>query len=747
MEPTTHTQTRDLQYFIDLIVKRKWIILLVFVLSVAAAWFYTKRETPVYQARCSVIIDRTPVQVLSSVRDVVQIGGHSYWAVQDYMSTQFEVIRGHAVTNLVLDRLQEQGLLSILEERLKSRPGVVVTRELLMEYLLKRVRVDPLESSMTVYVVVNDPNPRLAQSIANTYADAYADHNIEQRRNVILEANRELNDLVTQLKSEFEAAETGVYDFEREFQIGTFKNRRALIGAKLSSLSDKLTTLRIEKAELTAKLSQIVAYEDPKDIFKLGAKVLLDDPLIATMRAEYLKVRNEMTALSEKYGEKHPKMIAGRQRLSYVEETIRKQIKARVQSVRRGVYEVSATLKAIDQELEDARTSETKLNGIWMQYQPLTQRRDAAAEFYSAVRKRQTETFMSSEVETNNVRVQDYARLPKSPIKPRPMVNLMVGVVVGLLIGFGLAFLVDLLDNTVKTREELEEEYGLTFLGVLPTVHDQDLKNDKGETFSRDLITFHKPQSNIAELSRNIRTNLMFVSPEKPLHAILITSANPQEGKTTTSVNVAISVAGSGKRTLLVDTDMRRARLHRVFGVKRHRGVSEFLVRGGDVSKHIQETGIENLFILPAGSVPPNPSELLHSANFLDMLVQLRASFDFIIFDSPPVAAVTDALIISKLIDGIVLVVRSRKTSKPTLEYALKELLNIGVNVIGCTLNDLDLTRRRYYYYRGKYYRYRSSYYGGYYASDKDEQEAGPDDEPDDQGGPADEDRDPDGRA
>ena len=709
---------KELQHYLSVLGKRKWIVLGVFVLALGGAWFYTKNQVPIYRASASIVIDRNPPQILSSVRDVVQVGGQSYWAAQDYLATQHEIIKSFEVTRKVIDTLRERGLLERLRARITNVERDPETDLALM--LMKNLEVDPLENSMMVYVHCEDPDPEIAQAIVNAYASGYAEFNLEYKRKVILDAHAELNDLVARLEKERDEAEQQVYEFEKTYNVGTFENQRAAIKMRLEEATRRLAELEGRRVVLKAKANELAPFERAKDVFAIGAVEVLEDSLVSELKQSYLKVRQEMMDLSETYGEKHPRLAALVPKLQYLEDTIRKQINARIDSMKRQLREVETSIAALNAGIEETRQEETRINGIWMQYEPLVARKTAATEFYKTVRNRQTETSMSAQIETNNVRVQDLALRPTKSVRPRVQLNLVLGAILGLLGGLVLAFLIEMLDNTIKTREDLEDDFGLTFLGVLPSIRSQEFKElSKGEK-SKELITFLRPRSNISELSRNIRTNLMFLRPENPLHSILITSANPQEGKTTISVNVAISMAGSGKRTLLIDTDLRRARIHTVFGLKRKRGVTEYLVAGGDLEKYVQPTPIENLFLLPAGSVPPNPTELLHSERFADLVKTVRERFDFAIYDSPPVTAVTDALVIGKMIDGIVLVARSKATTRNALRFMLRELKNLHVNVIGAILNDLDLRHRRYTYYRGRYYYYKSHYYESDKAGDRE---------------------------
>jgi len=298
----------------------------------------------------------------------------------------------------------------------------------------------------------------------------------------------------------------------------------------------------------------------------------------------------------------------------------------------------------------------------------------------------------------------------------------LVALLLALVLGIGLAFVLEMLDSTVKSQEDVEKAGGLVFLGLIPKIL-PSLKPPEPvplavqslvKAGSTDLYVLAHPRSSVAECCRAIRTNILFMTPDTPPTSLLITSAGPREGKTTTAVNLAITMAQSGLKTLIIDTDMRRPRLHKAFGLpSTPDGISRAILGECEVMSVVRETGIPNLWLLPCGALPPNPAELLHAARFKVIKEELHRHFDRLIFDSPPVGAVTDAAILSRMTSGTVLVAKSGATSKDTLALLAKRLFADGsVNVLGCILNDLDLdkqTGKGYYQYYAKY-----GYYGAY---------------------------------
>jgi polysaccharide biosynthesis transport protein len=260
-------------------------------------------------------------------------------------------------------------------------------------------------------------------------------------------------------------------------------------------------------------------------------------------------------------------------------------------------------------------------------------------------------------------------------------------------LGVAAALGIDLLDTTITNQEQVEGWLGLTFLGLIPATEKlPDGSND-------DLMVYHQPKSVVAEFCRAIRTNLLFMSPDKPLRTILVTSSGPQDGKTTSAINVASAMAESGSRVLLVDADMRRPRVHKAFGVNNGVGLSSLILGEGQLSDAIKQTEVPNLSVLTCGPVPPNPAELLHTKRFEEIFEQLSKQYDRVIFDSPPIGIVSDGVVLSTKVDGTLLVLRSAKTSRDQAMRILRMLRSVNARIFGAVVNNVDLKAHAFGYY------------------------------------------------
>ena len=320
----------------------------------------------------------------------------------------------------------------------------------------------------------------------------------------------------------------------------------------------------------------------------------------------------------------------------------------------------------------------------------------------------------------------DAATEPSVPVRPRVKLNLALAIVIGLLGGIGLAFLLEALDTSVKTQEDVEKGLGVAFLGIIPTFTPGGVSRSRRRRKRHrrqggpeilagshpDLFCHENPKSSAAECCRSIRTNILFMSPDHPPRRLLVTRARPQEGKTTVAISLAITMAQSGARVVIVDSDMRRPRVHTAFGMDNDEGLSTAVLGTRKVEELVRPTQVPGLDLLPCGPIPPNPAELIHTERFREVVAQLERLYDRVVFDSPPVIAVTDPVVLSRYVDGVVMVLKSLVTNRRAAKFAVKQLRDVGGNILGAVLNDLDLENREYGYYHYYYYRKYGYYYG-----------------------------------
>jgi capsular exopolysaccharide synthesis family protein len=369
--------------------------------------------------------------------------------------------------------------------------------------------------------------------------------------------------------------------------------------------------------------------------------------------------------------------------------------------------------------LEEQKVEDNKLNESAIEYSLLKRDFETNRTLYEGLLQKLKEAGVTAGLRSNNIREVDIARTPAAPSEPNIPRNLGFGFVLGLTSGIGLAFLLEGIDNTVRTPEQAQAISQLPSLGMIPlgpkSTAEANSKQGLSVAASKEaieLITQSRPLSQMAESYRALRTSLLLTSVGAPPKTILITSALPREGKSTTSINTAIVLAQKGTRVLLIDADLRRPSIHKTLSMGPRIGLSNVLTGGATLQQAtVRSSLLPNLYILPAGTPPPNPSELLASAPMFDLLAEVREQYDHIVLDTPPTLSVTDAVVLSTRADAVVLVIRSAQTTKPALRRARDILAQVGARVSGVLLNAVNLDSPDYYYY----YEYQGKYGHRYY--------------------------------
>lgn len=427
-------------------------------------------------------------------------------------------------------------------------------------------------------------------------------------------------------------------------------------------IADFLKTITVEPVRDTRLLKLNVDNKDPRlaaDIANRIAEIYVvrnlsyisKSEVINLLKNEHLKLQTKLSEYSKIYKDKHPQMIRLKREMEQMEERMR----------------------------QEAGYDVTKPFSLGM--------------------RPETSGLTIAGLSANNISIQDRAEAPKVPLKPKKRLNILLAVIFGLLGGIGLAFFFEYLDDTVKGLEDIER-LAWPYLGGVPKI---DGKRRMSEA-QKDLLAHIQPKDPITEAYRSIRTSILFSSTEEHhLRSMLVTSPGPQEGKTTTICNLAITMAQSKKKVLLVDADMRKPRLHEIFNKENETGLSNFLSEQAKFKQVIQQTEIEGLFLVSGGPHPPNPSELLSSHKVTEFINEAKDEFEFILFDTPPIAVVTDASVLARAVDGVILVLESEKTSKRALPRVNQLLKETRARLTGVLFNKVDISHGGYHYYRYYY--------------------------------------------
>jgi capsular exopolysaccharide synthesis family protein len=700
----------DPKYYLRVVLRRKWLILLVFAVAVGGSTLFTTRQPRVYASQISLIIEAKEPRFLDNqIQDVNNDTGGYYWANREYLETQYKIIQSRAVSQRVVEKLglgSDPSFLGLSKVADEKQRADLMARIDAVAILQAKIKVEPVKESRVSLIKIEDSEPNRAALLANEVAQAYSDEILAQRLKLTENASKWLDERRDSLSDAARSSELALYSYRKQADILALDDRASLVSNKLQETGKALTESQLRIAALKARVSAIHAVQSQQGADdRLWAEALpaaRESQQLNKIKDRVFTLRNECTDLSSRYLEDHPKLLECREKLGSAERDFARELGNIVIATEAELKEAVEKERNLRGLFEGAKAEAFELEGKKVELDKYKQDADNAKRQYDSVYKRLKDIELSGLLRTSNVRVLDAARPQLAPVRPNVPQGVLMGVIGGLVLGLGLALLLEFLDSSVSSQSEIEERLGLTFLGFVPSI-------PAVATNTPDLHIHREPKSLIAECMRAIRTNVLFMSPDKPFKRMLVTSSGPQEGKSTTTINLGIAMAQSGNRVLIIDTDMRRPRLHKAFGVSNEVGVSSLVVGDSKLDDAVKTTEVPGLFVMPCGPIPPNPAELLHTQAFADLLAKLGERFDRILLDSPPVGAVADAVVLATLVDGVVMVLKAGKTNRDVAQRTVRALRDVKAPIYGAVLNDVDLERSKYGDY---YYGYAYRYYG-----------------------------------
>jgi capsular exopolysaccharide synthesis family protein len=574
---------------------------------------------------------------------------------------------------------------------------------LLISQFLSRLSIEPVKNTRLVRIHFDSYHPELASQVANTVATHYIKLNLENRFKATEQAKEQLNEQLELMRAKVESADEALQAFcEKHGFIFLDDKEKNVALQRLSDLNEALA-----RAESDRMTKEALYRQTKKGEFE-SLTAVLDNKMIQELKQQYLQLEVQYSKLAETFKPEYPEMI----RLKKQMETIQRRLNAeyaRYMTAIKNEYESCLRKESLVRssfEQQKALVTEMQQKGI--QYNILKREADTNRDLYKNLLQRMKEAGIQAGITASNIQTVDQAEVPARPYKPNIPRKILYAAVIGLFIGAGLAFFLEYLDNTIKTSEDVEQIVRLPSFGMVPTISNEKTRRlERGKAYPVELVTFGHPRSLLSEVYRNIRTSILLSFSERPPRTLVVSSPNPMEGKTTTAVNMAIAFSQLGSPVLIIDGDMRKPRVHKVFNGANGVGLSNFLSGNAELKSVIKTSNIPNLFYIPAGPIPPNPSELLGSNLFKNMLQFLGRTFDQIIFDSPPVLTFGDSLILSNSVDGVVLVVLSGKTPREALHQSKNALHQVNAKILGVVVNQVDLGQTRYGHYSyGNYYYY-----------------------------------------
>ena len=697
--------------------KHQWLILSFMLSVVTIVSIATFRMQPVYVATARIEIDKENANILPFP------GGDSYDYMMDsenYIETQAKILTSET---LALQTIRNNGLVvrpdfassSGISEAVANGNLANQTRPRELAEFLGNLSVKRVPNSRLMDVSFESTDPRLAARTVNAHIATYIEQNYRSKYEATSQASDWLSDQLRDFKIKVQKSEDARIAYERQNQIWTLDDKQNMTTQRLSDINKQFTDAQAERMKKES------LYEFAK-AGNLDAVPQLDSNSAIT---ELLKKRGETSAdyadALQQYGPNFPKVLRLKAQLKDIDDSVEKE-KQKILDVLESDYrEARQRETLLADALNEAKAETNQMAEKMVEYNILKREAEANKALYEGLMTKMKETAISGALRSSNIRIVDPAMVPTTPARPAKTKNIILSFLVGLVGGIGLALLREYLDNTVKTPDDIETLARLPSLAVVPQFAGTNGHKRRGmlPDFSEnghdkriELVAQHLPKSQMSEAFRALRTSILLSQAEHPPQVILVTSALPREGKTTAAANLAVTLAQLGDSTVLVDADLRKPGIGRLLnlGTGKYAGLSSYLAGVSSLDLvSVPHPAIPNLVAIPTGPLPPNPADLLSSHKLADAIVELRTKFKFIVIDSPPIMAATDAVILSVQADGVLLVVRSGETPKVAFTRTRDLLTSVKSRILGVVLNAVDSSAPDYYYsYR--YYPYSYGY-------------------------------------
>ena len=608
----------------------------------------------------------------------------------------------------------------------------------LVRALQASMKVEPIRETEAVRLTVTSESPIEAAFLANIIAREYYRLDLEFNLGEVVEVKNFLEEQLVDIEKDLTTSEEALKDFQkREGVFGLDETAQTLID-QLSTFEATYYTSLAELEVSKKKWDNQQKMLTDREQMVLKDAVNTTNPLISQLRQAIAEIEaQKITAMAVqgyKTGDAAIRELDGRiQELKIklykeAENLTNLGLSPEEQSTISADLLRSVLFTSVEKIALEAKCSEykdlvnqyaAKLNKLpesSLEYARLDRERQVNEKYFILMKTKHQESRITEASKISNIRIVDPAVPPEKPVKPKKKMNMLLGLFLGLGLGVGIAFVRDYLDHSIKNAEDLQK-LGLATVSIIPKIDvksatEKSLKVFKGENLEHSLksrlVTHYDPKSSVAEAYRTLRTNIQFMNPDNPIRTLVVSSAGPGDGKSTTVVNIAITFASLGKKTLLIDSDLRKPILHKVFDISRGPGLTHAMIEDLNDSDIIRATEIPNLYIITCGDIPPNPSEILSSQKLKNFIERMKSEFEIVLFDSPPIIAVTDASVISKMTDAILLVVKAGVTDTRVVARAIELLRQVKTHLIGAVLNGVNITGGydSYYYYYNYYYYY-----------------------------------------
>ena len=725
----------DVKQHLRTIYRHRRLAVAAFAIPAVMAFVYAFTATPVYRATARLLIEPDDPNVVAFQEVITR---RNQGANPNVQTTQRDMLQSRSLARAVLDQLglwehpefgrgpdERFDALRAAGRTLSSLRWAILpspspqddpadaesrAESRAISMLQDKLGVSGGRNSRVMRLTFSAFDGRLAADVVNAVAQLHVERDREFRNTSSRDASRWLQQRIGEQRETLEASERALQRYREEHGAVAVEDRQTIIVRELENLHSAVTTATMARVESEARYRDLqAAQDDPESLGRFPE--ILRNEIIQQQRLTLASLRRDRSRLADELGPRHPDMISVESSIRDAEERLQNEVLAVVDSLRIEFQVASSQERQLAAELDRQTQEALALDRTGIEYGVLRREAESDRSLYESLLQRAAETGVASDLETSNIRILDAAEAPLRPFRPRRQLILLVGLLSGALLAVGLVFGIEYADDRIKNPEDLKTRLNAPYLGMVPDVSAEVASSGRptgpGNESPGPLLSAEGSPESFTESIRSLRTAVIFSAATEGCRSVVLTSTIPAEGKSCTSVNLAIALAQTGMRTLLVDADLRNPRQHSYFGVDLEPGLSNRLAARTEESEVIRETSVANLCLVTAGRRPPDPGELLGSKLFAGFLKSCRERFDWIIVDTTPILPVADATLVARTVGDVLFVVGTRTTSWRSAADAMAKLQQLDVRVLGTVLNKADLERHAYYY---------SRYYGREYS-------------------------------
>ncbi len=694
----------SLNEYISVIKRRKKVVLACLFISILIVGVASITMQKIYKATTTIEIAPDDPKV-TGFQEVMEV---KIQEQDEFYETQYKLLKSRSLARDVTNKLnlkahpefdpnKKPGVLTIIKDAIaglimkitasgKDEYPIQGLKELseeerLTDAFLRRVSVAPDRDSRLVEVSFESIDPKLSAKAVNTLANQYIEWVLEKKHGVTKAAVQSLNTQLKRLKEKLKETQDELSEFAKKWDIVSLDKDLNLTYKQLADLNEALA-----KAE-TERLSQEAIFEETKaGNYELLPQVM-SDPSIRQLKTEYVKLQSQYDNLDARYGVNYPDMKEISAQVTRVRYELESQLNEISRSIKKGYEAAKKKEDILRQRTDVQKTRAMELNEVAVQYQILQREVDTNKTIYQDLLQRLKETEVTSGIRATNVQVIDYASPPLKPYKPNILFNVLIAGIMGLMTGVMLAFGFEHFDRTIRDEEDIKRRFPIPFMGKIPAA-------SRSEVGILSKIVYTNPLSNISEAFRVLKTSVLYTTRnDSAPKALLVTSTQPLEGKTTVSCNLALTMVQSGLKVILVDADLRRPSLHKIFmaNVKNGSGMSTYLSGKTNIESIIYHTEIDGLDVIPVGPIMQNPADLIDSKPMKQLIERLVKDYDNVILDGIPVMELADTRLLSRQVDGVLLVASMGIAHRDAFKNSIEELMKVGARIIGVVINRVDI--------------------------------------------------------